>query len=138
MILIKWISGWERFRDNTEVGHDLQRDVENGTYSFRLSLIYLPRFCIRQVFVPKTRQVHQPCRCFTESVKLERLCNTRRQSLKGFDSCFIDCFKFPSCRYLVVKVLLCEHQRPVHKIAEDSNQLMAITFCLITFLQMSS
>ena len=119
----------ERFEGDGQVGNQLQRNVQNSSYTLHVCLGQFPRFCISQILITDTCQVHGFFLCVTELEYIQQFfyfCLNIRKFLQGF---LIVIGQFPTSRYLAVKIFMSQYQRTVHEVTVYSYQLIVVA-CL--------
>ena len=100
--------GQERLKGDGEVGHELQRDVEDGLHTLRVGLPHLPRLAFGDVFIADAREVHGLLLCLTELEVIQVLLHLFLHILELGDGLLIDVEQFATGGHHAVPVFLRE------------------------------
>ena len=116
----------KRLDSNRQLGSDLQSDVQNGLNALRVSLYDLPRLGIGQIFVTQTGEVHSLLQRLAEAVALDVLLQSLADAGHLGQRLAVVVGQLACRGHNAVVVLLREHQRAVHEVAEDRHQLVVV------------
>ena len=122
----------ERFESDGKVGNQLQRDVQDGAYTFHVGLCQFPGFGVGKVFVADACQVH---RLFLRVAKFEYVEQLFYFCLyvgKFFQGFFVVIRQFCAGGYFAVEVFLSQHHCTVHEVTVYGYQLIVVA-CLEVF-----
>ena len=109
----------KRFRHNGKVSRYLQRKVQDGFHPFGVGFKDFPRLVIGEVFVAQACQVHHFAQRFAKAVPVEAFRNFCRKCFQRLQCFGVDIVQGVAGRHFAIKIFFGEHQRTVHKIAEN-------------------
>ena len=118
--------GEERFEGDGKIGHQLEREVENGLYTLGIGLDHLPRFGIGQVFVADTGEVHRLFLCIAEAESFEQAFHFGLHSAEFFDRGAVGFREFAAGGHTTFVVFLRELKGAVHEVAINGHQFIVV------------
>ena len=110
----------------------MQGDIQNGSYARHVCLGKFPGFCICQVLITDTRQVHGFLLCVTEFEYVEQLFHFFFYVGKLFQRFAVVIVQFAGSGYYTVEVLFGELQGAVYEVTVYGYQFVVIA-CLEVF-----
>ena len=116
----EWLEG------DSEVGNQLQGDVQDGLHTLRIGLPNLPRLTLCDVSVTDTSQVHSLFLSLTELEYVEILLYLLLYVLELSDSLLIYLLQFTTGRNYAAPILLGELEGTVYEVTVNGNQLRVV------------
>lgn len=116
----------EGLKGDTEVGNELQRDIEHRLHTVGIRLPHLPRLTLRDVAVADAGEVHCLLLRLTEVESVEELLHLVLHVLKLLHGLAIDIEEVAWCGHHAIPVFLRELQGAIDEVAIDSHQLRVV------------
>ena len=118
--------GEERFEGDGKIGHQLEREVENGLYTVGIGLDHLPRFGIGQVFIADTGEVHRLFLCIAKAESFDQSFHFGFHSAEFFDRGAVGLCEFAAGGHTTFVVFLRELKGAVHEVAVNGHQFIVV------------
>ena len=118
--------GQERFEGDGEVGHQLERDIQDGLHPFRVGFPHFPRLTFRDIAVADTSQVHCLFLCLAELEHIEQALHVLLHILELLERGFVYLVEFTASGHHPTPVFLGELKRTVHEVAVDGHQFVVV------------
>ena len=119
----------ERLEGDGKVGHELQREVDDGLHALGVGLDDFPRLCVGEIFVADAGEVHRLFLRVAEAEAVEQALHVSLHVLKLVDCGAVGVVEFAAGGHDAVVVFLCELQGAVHEVAIHGHEFVVVA-CL--------
>ena len=118
--------GEEGLESDGEVGHKLEREVENGLHALGISLDHLPWFGVSEILVADAGEVHGLLLRIAEAELLEQALHFGLHTAEFFDRGAVGFGEFAAFGHAAFVVFLRELEGAVHEVAVDGHQFVVV------------
>ena len=116
----------EGLEGDGQVGHELEREVDDGLDALGVGLDDLPGLAVGQIFVADAGQVHGLLLCVAEAEVFEQALHFFLDVLELFDGVTVEVGQFAQRGHDAVVVFLRQLERTVYEVAVDGHQFVVV------------
>ena len=111
--------------------HNLQRHIQHRFHPFGVGFPQFPRLGFGEIFIAEARKVHHLAKGFPKPIKFYAFANFLAVGTHFGKGLAVKFAQFARHRRNPVKILLYQHQGPIHQIAENGQEFVVVARLIV-------